>query len=180
MNHFGLGDNHAQFCVYVEKSPPVATLWGEAPLVETLRPLAPGDIYALGQRGGNGWRKVFNVYAKWLFALNGQVKTPVGDAPSWQDFRDTALLQSDSQTALLFGDWDVPYRATSGGIHVVAGRTYANQLGLSEQCVWLDNEFARHPELPIIICPYFDYRQLSNAKIDILNRLLLAITTAKN
>jgi hypothetical protein len=41
--------------------------------------------------------------------------------------------------------------------------------------VWLDDEFAIDKEHNLIVCPYFDYRQLSNNKIirsiAIINRL---------
>ncbi|WP_281544366.1 hypothetical protein [Grimontia sp. SpTr1] len=172
MSHYAFGDSSASLHVYVEKSPPCEELWGEAPESGHVKALQEGDIKSLGNIGGNGWRKVFNVYAKLLFTFPESSPFKPSSFSSWQDFRDQALLQSQSGTSLLFGDWDVEENARQGGIHIIAGRTHALKLGLSEQCVWLDNEFAKHTTLPIFICPYFDYRQLSNVKIERLVGLI--------
>jgi hypothetical protein len=49
------------------------------------------------------------------------------------------------------------------------GRTYAKSLVQSKQLTvpltWLDGEFAINKKERVIVCPYFDYRQLSNIKI---------------
>ncbi|OEE67653.1 hypothetical protein A1OO_18095 [Enterovibrio norvegicus FF-33] len=169
---FSLGSGNPSINVYVEKAPPLHALWGEMPLTGSHTPLINGDINAIGQAGGNGWRKVFNVYAKLLFALpEDSTLRPLGFS-TWQRFRDEALLQQASNAALYFGRHDLLTLADSGGIHIIAGKTHAQKLGIAEQCVWLDKDFARHPTLPIVICPYFDYRQLSNQKIDVLTKLM--------
>lgn len=175
MTDFALGDAAANIHVYVEKAPPVEELWGETPSQGTFRALNQGEIKAIGDIGGNGWGKVFNVYAKWLMAFDASSPYRPENAANWQAFRDSALLQSGSHTALHVGHWSVEQLAASGGIHVIAGRTHANKLGLSEQCIWLDNEFARHPTMPVVICPYFDHRQLSNIKINVLTKLVDAL-----
>ncbi|CZF85256.1 MULTISPECIES: DUF6942 family protein [Grimontia] len=175
MNHYAFGDKTARINVYVEKAPPSEALWGDLPSSGSIKILDAGDIKLLGEIGGNGWRKVFNVFAKLLCAFPEQSPLRPRGFSSWQSYRDQALLQNESKTALLFGEWDVEERTKNGGIHVIAGRTHALNLGLSEKCVWLNNEFAKHPSLPIFICPYFDYRQLSNNKIDVLVNLVRKI-----
>ena len=88
--------------------------------------LAPGDITAIGLACGNGWRKVFNVYSKLLYAL------PLNDfsfktlAPTWQAYRDEFLLQQGSATALLFS---APLlQADNHCIHIISGKTHAKDL----------------------------------------------------
>ncbi len=129
-----------------------------------------GDIHAIGQACGNGWRKVFNVYAKLMFAWKG----PYGDAveyPNWQAYRDGNLLSASSDTALLFTPPDLGADDT---IHVVMGRMYGKSLNFPA-LEWLNDAFAINRNQRLIICPYFDYRQLSNLKIvylvDLLNTL---------
>jgi hypothetical protein len=39
----------------------------------------------------------------------------------------------------------------------------------------LDNDFAINRSLKIIVCPYFDYRQLSNIKIERLAELIVSL-----
>jgi hypothetical protein len=56
-------------------------------------------------------------------------------------------------------------------IHVIAGKTYAAQLDLPP-LIWLDNYFAVNKEFRIIVAPYPDYRQLSNARIEYLLGLM--------
>ena len=54
-------------------------------------------------------------------------------------------------------------------IHLIAGRTHAKQLiqqGLGCQLHWLNEEFAIDPLNKVLVTPYFDYRQLSNEKIE--------------
>jgi hypothetical protein len=50
-------------------------------------------------------------------------------------------------------------------IHIIMGKTYAKSFDFADKLIWLDNEFAIKPENNVIVCPYFDYRQLSNIKI---------------
>ena len=52
------------------------------------------------------------------------------------------------------------------------GKTYANKLGLAEQALWLNEFFAINKTTNTIVCPYFDYRQLSNIKISQLANLI--------
>ncbi len=125
-----------------------------------------GDIDLIYQHCGNGWRKLFNVYAKLLFALDPQLFPFPTQAASWQQYRDQFLLQKASDTALLF---DAPLlNPAENTIHLIAGRTHAKQLierGLACQLHWLNEEFAIDPINKVLVTPYFDYRQLSNEKI---------------
>ncbi|RXJ74977.1 hypothetical protein CS022_01795 [Veronia nyctiphanis] len=172
MSFTALGDSKAIFSVYIEKSPPFEKAIGSPLPLETHYPLATGDIFAINQTGGNGWRKVFNVYAKLLFALPTTHRSFPDAFDSWQSFRDASLLQENSGTALYFGNADIKENARFGGLHIIAGRTHAKQLEIAGECVWLSESFAVHPDLPVFICPYFDYRQLSNIKIEQLVKLL--------
>ncbi|MGF1705144.1 DUF6942 family protein [Enterovibrio baiacu] len=179
MTSFAFGNPHARVHVYVEKAPPVESLWGHADDLPPYTPLQKGHIKTLGDAGGNGWRKVFNVYAKLMLALPESSPFYPQGYKTWQDYRDQALLQAESSTALHFGMAD-PLRVAQTQqsdpdpltMHIIAGRTHAHKLGLSGSCVWINNEFAKHPTLPILICPYFDYRQLSNIKIEALTKLM--------
>jgi hypothetical protein len=64
----GLGDQYAQFNVYIANIP----AFSEYSSLGCIKPLSSGEIHAIGLACGNGWRKVFNVYAKLLFALNDE------------------------------------------------------------------------------------------------------------
>lgn len=132
-----------------------------------------GDIDLIYQHCGNGWRKLFNVYAKLLCALELKLFPFPTQATSWQQYRDQFLLQQASDTALLF---DAPLLNPAGStIHLIAGRTHAKQLierGLCCQLHWLNEEFAIDPINKVLVTPYFDYRQLSNEKIDFSAALL--------
>jgi hypothetical protein len=56
------------------------------------------------------------------------------------------------------------------------GKTYAKSLlssgALDLELIWLNNEFAINHSQRLIVCPYFDYRQLSNVKIERLAELI--------
>lgn len=160
---FGLGNTNAQFKVYIGNRPNIEQYQGLA----ELRELRAGDIANLGQQCGNGWRKVFNVYAKLVFALNQASFVSLHEAKSWQEFRDNRLLQSGSNTSLLFSTPRICEDASeySTVIHLVMGKTYAKALPLASSLTWLDHEFAIHNQANLLVCPYFDYRQLSNIKI---------------
>ncbi len=158
LSAIGLGSKQATLKVYIANRPN----YSHYPSLDTITPLSEGEIYQIGTACGNGWRKVFNVYAKFVFALgHDHAKT----FASWQQYRDKKLLQSNSDTSLLFSAPDL----TCNAIHIVMGRTYAKALlkqALSDVTLnWLDDEFAVCTTNKLIVCPYFDYRQLSNTKI---------------
>ncbi|MFT6991806.1 MAG: hypothetical protein ACJASL_003800, partial [Paraglaciecola sp.] len=140
----GLGVSCAQFNVYIANRPN----FSEYPNLDYVNPLSSGEINAIGQACGNGWRKVFNVYAKLVFALNKETIVSLQGSQSWQAFRDHVLLQNASNTSLLFS---TPLLAdvinqNSHVIHIIMGKTYAKSLDLPQPLRWLDNEFALLPD----------------------------------
>ncbi|MCC5452377.1 hypothetical protein LMJ53_11655 [Rheinheimera sp. UJ51] len=172
----GFGDPQAQICVYVAKRPPMQ----EYAALNHIQPLSTGEIAAINQACGNGWRKVFNVYAKLLFTLDKRQFTFQQTADSWQQFREQQLLQIGSNTALLFS---LPQFAVNRhAIHIIAGRTHAKALldaGLAAQLQWLNHEFAIDRQQRLLVCPYFDYRQLNNEKIQQLSTLISELPHVK-
>ncbi|MEI8592593.1 DUF6942 family protein [Photobacterium sp. Hal280] len=172
----GLGCPDFTLAAYIEHRPPMP----ELAYLDRLQPATSGEIHTIGQACGNGWRKVFNVYAKLIYALDSKVFPHSTNAPSWQSFRDDFLLQQSSQTALLFNPPVLDVTETVPRYHIIMGRTYAKKLIHEEKLtvpfIWLDNEFALNREHKLVICPYFDYRQLSNSKIDRLASILAGFT----
>jgi len=165
----GFGDADAQVNVYIGNRPPMA----EYADLAAVEPLQSGEIELINRACGNGWRKVFNVYAKLLFALDAKQFSFTAQAKSWQLFRDQYLLQAQSNTALWFS---APLLdGCRQKIHIIAGRTYAKAMleaGLSAQLNWLNNEFAVDSYHRLVVCPYFDYRQLNNEKLLFLAQLI--------
>lgn len=178
MTNIGLGCSKFTFAVYLANTPNML----EYQNIHEVTSLVSGEVNAIGQACGNGWRKVFNVYAKLLYALNKEDFAFSSLTPSWQQFRDNYLLQSGSNTALLFTPPIL--NPNSKTIHVICGKTYAKHLmtsaelkpELKPELKWLDQEFAIDETHNLIVCPYFDYRQLSNIKIE---RLALMLSELK-
>ncbi|WP_166838352.1 DUF6942 family protein [Rheinheimera pleomorphica] len=168
----GFGDVDAVFRVYIANRPAMA----EYAELKTVQPLHSGEIALINQACGNGWRKVFNVYAKLLFALDANQFTFAQQAASWQQYREQHLLQAGSNTALLFSAPDLTPAANA--VHIIAGRTHAKALldaGLPVQLNWLNSEFAVDKHHRLFVCPYFDYRQLNNEKLIRLAGLIKAL-----
>ncbi len=166
----GLGDNAANFRVYIDKRPPCfdfAQLAG-------VRPAGAGELFQIGQLCGNGWRKVFNVYAKLVYALAPPGLVDTNLLPNWQSWRDHCLLRAGSNTLLTFTPWQPGNQQLAGqnAVHLIMGRTYAKQIELPATLQWLNDEFAICAQSRLVVCPYFDYRQLSNQKIVYLIQLL--------
>ncbi len=166
----GFGDPDARFWVYVAQQPAMP----QYQQLSTLQPLPAGDIDLIYRHCGNGWRKIFNVYAKLLFALPPVHFNLTAGFASWQQFRDHQLLQAHSGTALCFSSpaLTIP---NSNTLHLIAGRTWAKQLlaqGLQADLQWLNSEFAVDPARKLLVTPFFDYRQLNNEKIAISAKLL--------
>lgn len=165
--HTGLGDEEANFRVYMGNTPD----FEDIPNLQGIRSLEAGEIKHIGDRCGNGWRKVFNVYAKLVFALKLSQHNELTGFSSWQQWRDECLLRAHSNSVLLFSKPDLG-SIKIDQIHIVMGKTWAKSCGLEGQLNWLNSEFAVHPDLPLIVCPYFDYRQLSNQKILFLTEVI--------
>jgi len=169
----GMGDGQFSFGVYIGNRPTLP----EYHSLQHLSALEQGEITRIGQTCGNGWRKVFNVYAKLLYALDPRDFHFSLQAPTWQTYRDHYLLQANNGTALLFTPPILNGSSSNRNkrLHVIMGRTYAKKLvndGLNVQLTWLNEAFAVDLEQRVIVCPYFDYRQLSNHKIQILSAIL--------
>ena len=160
----GLGNKQANLYFYIKNRPPINTYQN----LSTLRTLTTGEIAYIANETGNHWRKIFNVYAKLMFELRPE------NFLSWQTLRDEQLLQAN-QHCLLFSE-PVIVGQEKNKIHIVLGKGYAQQLNLLEQCSWLNNDFAVNFKEKLIICPYFDYRQLSNIKITQLAALILRVS----
>ncbi|BDX07043.1 DUF6942 family protein [Planctobacterium marinum] len=168
----GLGDIDASFRVYMGNIPN----YRDIPQIHGIRALQDGEVKLIGDACGNGWRKVFNVYAKLVFALKLELHNELQGYGSWQQWRDECLLRADSNSVLLFSK---PESGTikAHQIHIVMGKAWAKSCGLEGKVEWLNKDFAIHPELPLIVCPYFDYRQLSNQKILFLSELIAKYST---
>ena len=194
----GLGNDNANIIFYIRNRPPLKTYQN----LNSVKPLIPGEVSRICQETGNHWRKVFNVYAKLLFELSADKFS------SWQQLRDDQLLQAHSQHCLLFSAPKlIPSLSTDKAfcqptnsnsqatrltkvtkdsadttLHIVLGKGYAQELSLTNESTWLSDDFAMNTELGLIICPYFDYRQLSNVKIiqlaGLIKQLLPSETSA--
>lgn len=159
----GFGMHNWQLAIYVANRPPV----DDYATQQRLQPLAPGELSHIVGHCSNHWRKLFNVYAKFLFSLNWHARHHVPCA-SWQQLRDQYLLQGHGTEALLFSR---PNFSEPAKVHIIAGKTYARHLDLPFSLHWLDTYFAVNKEFNTIVCPYLDYRQLSDARIGMLVKL---------
>jgi hypothetical protein len=177
----GFGVNKAKIHVYIENIPPLP----EYKELSSINPLQIGDINRIGQLTGNHWRKIFNVFAKVLFEYHPQNFT------SWQSLRDEYLLQSHSNECLVFSPTYLSeIKRTKRNscdekeevkvISIIMGKTYAKKLGVAESSYWLSESFAVNKYKNLIICPYFDYRQLSNVKITQLVQLIKQLEAKVN
>jgi hypothetical protein len=163
----GLGDEHAILKVYIGNRPKFTFALDS----NGTCPVIADEINAVGNACGNGWRKVFNIYAKLMFDLPVEKYPKRKPHNSWQHYRDNELLRSSSDTALMF---EPPVLDDPEPIHlsIIMGRTYAKSLILPTSLVWETDEFAIDSKHKLIVCPYFDYRQLSNMKISYLVKLM--------
>lgn len=166
----GFGGNDFNIAIYIANRPPIDSY----PQLNTLHGLATGELAHITANCSNHWRKIFNVYAKFLLAFDNTIETDCDlfkrrEITRWQDYRDKNLLQSHSREALLFSP---PNLANTNAIHIIAGKTYANDLNLNIELTWLDNYFAINKQYNLIVSPYLDYRQLSNARIEQLANLV--------
>ena len=155
----GLGDADARLVVFAPHRPPLEPYLG----LNRLQPLNPGELAALVSATGNHWRKIFNLYAKLLHRLEPR-------EASWQDCRDQRLLQAGSGCALLFSAPPLP---SNNSWQLVMGKAYAESCGLDQlNDLCRENGFRWSPSRRLILTPYFDYRALSNARLDDLYRLI--------
>lgn len=198
----GLGDinsnsKHAQlnFQVYIANRPPMAPY----DVQDDCQPMMTGEIAAIGQHTGNHWRKVFNVYAKLMFECLQRIYgtypqrsdcqqhfAVIESLTSWQAYRDQCLLQANSGTSLLFTPPTIrldTHDTADNTIHIVMGKGYAQRLGFEYELPQLldhhHGDFAVYEQRRLILCPYFDYRQLSNEKISVVVDIILRMLETK-
>lgn len=165
----GLGPDNFSIALYIANRPELEDYLS----LNCLRPMQPGEISYIAQETGNHWRKVFNVSAKFICQFLSD-STDEHELPlSWQEYRDSILYQKHSSISLLFSP---PQFTTENVIHIVAGHTYARELGLNN-LIWLDDKFAINKSKQLIVCPYLDYRQLSNARIHQLSGLVSSLSS---
>ena len=166
--HFpvGFGSPESPIKIYIANRPPIDSY----PIMQELRSMLPGEIDHIVKHTSNHWRKVFNVYAKFLF--DWQTQTSNNMLTRWQDYREQALFQDSSVASLLFSppQFDDP----SAHFHIVAGKTYAALLSLPS-LVWIDQYFAFNQKHHLIVSPYPDYRQLSNDRTMTLITLMKSV-----
>jgi len=156
----GLGDKHCNLAVYIGNRPHL----DEYKTLGSLKPAGDGELIRIGRETGNHWRKIINIYAKLGFALDP------GDYMTWQSYRDSFLLSKYSRQALLFDDDIVTERENC--ISIICGKTHAMKILNDHDLTWLDKDFAMDAAKSIIVTPYFDYRQLSNVKLEKLVNLI--------
>lgn len=156
-NPVGFGSIDSKIKIYIANTPPI----DEYPDLQLIRGLSAGEILHIIQNTSNHWRKVFNVCAKMLFEWNVHQQTK-NLPPTWQDYRDVHLFQSHSNEALMFTPPEFSRKDKS--IHIVAGKIYGLALDLPP-LMWLDKYFAVNEHFRLVVCPYPDYRQLSDARI---------------
>ncbi|BFM12578.1 hypothetical protein R50072_27310 [Simiduia litorea] len=160
----GLGSSVPKLAIYIANRPPIAPYNNR----QGCFPVVTGELAHIGFNTSNHWRKVFNVFAKFWFSLcQSDKRFSARGASSWQAYRDQYLLQAGCDQALVFSTPNF----SDPGIHIIAGKTWAQTLSV-DHLTWLDAHFAVDPARRIIVCPYLDYRQLSNARIDRLVALV--------
>ena len=157
----GLGTQDALINVYIEHTPPLPQYQS----LRSINPIKSKDIYNIAELTGNHWRKIFNVYAKLIFELDNT------HFDSWQQLRDDYLLQEHSNYNLVFSE-PVRTELSPQQIHIVMGKTYATRLGFADCTYWVKPYLSINEQENIIVCPYFDYRQLSDIKIKELAALI--------
>jgi hypothetical protein len=170
--------------VYLANRPPP-----EYREIDSLDQILAGEINRIATETGNHWRKIFNVYAKLIHCLRNKTDSEEQyQYSTWQLYRDNELLQAGSDTELHFDRLGLKQEfaqfsqvvSYDDSVKLIMGKGFADQVlaeayakGLS--LIWLDSDFAINRELNLIVCPYFDYRQLSNIKIEFLVDLILGL-----
>jgi len=164
----GIGDTHYKLAIYIGNRPPLSKYQTRTSLL----PANTGELTMIGQETGNHWRKIINIYAKLAYMLNTQA------LPNWQAYRDNFLLTEGSEQALLFNTSMIS--SPTNALNLICGKAHAIALCNTNQIEknslnWIDQDFAINPALRLIVTPYFDYRQLSNAKLDKLVDIISSI-----
>lgn len=162
----GIGRMDANLRVYIEHRPPMQSYQS----LTYVKCLELGEISSIVAESGNHWRKIFVIFAKLAFALNQENTV----SANWQEYREKMLLQNSANECLIFAAERLSeYKGKL--IQIVSGYGYAQKMGLfpleGEEGLSLENlgdGFYWNVSNAVIVTPYFDYRQLSNVKIDYL------------
>lgn len=155
----GLGSPTYRLGVYIGNFPDSPSLAD----LQSVRPAHEGEVVDIIAQTGNHWRKVFSLCAKINFAL-----WPSNEA-CWQGCRDAELFQSDSKMALLCSSPVIPQE---NELQLVLGKQYCQQCFPQQPFLQTVEGFPMHPTENIIQTPYFDYRQLSNLRLEALVRTI--------
>ncbi|MDX1457193.1 MAG: hypothetical protein R3276_06365 [Marinobacter sp.] len=135
-----LGTSQPRLILYLPHRPNALAQLVEAP-----------DALALVAANSNHWRKIITLLAK--------IASP--QDKDWRRFRDDELFR---QTALCFA----PQLSENGTWHWIGGKDNLQRFGsLNHNALPLANcpDVAIDPELGLLLTPYPDYRQLSNAVV---------------
>jgi hypothetical protein len=185
--------------VYLANRPPLPEYLKTA----VMNQLPVGEIKRIATETGNHWRKIFNVYAKLIYCLAEKTNHPLLlQHTCWQQYRDQSLLQQGRETELHLdalsieqAEWpsrlgrdldcedkgqnekkgDIQTRSIVKPLHIVMGKSFSERILKGTTLEWLDSDFAINRQRRIIVCPYFDYRQLSNVKIERLAELIVSL-----
>ena len=187
--------------VYLANRPPLPEYLN----TEVMDRLTVGEIKRIATETGNHWRKIFNVYAKLIYCLAEKTNHPLLlHHTCWQEYRDQSLLQQGSETELHLdvvmiehAEWpsrlnhdlhcedqdkgqneekgNTQARSMVKPLHIVMGKSFSERILKGTALEWLDSDFAINRQRRIIVCPYFDYRQLSNIKIERLVELIVSL-----
>jgi len=175
----GIGSPHSALAVYIGNRPPLP----EFESLEILIPLYEGCVANIVEQTGNHWRKIFNVYAKLGFALSQRndqgLALSDGGQTSWQGYRDQMLLRDKSGLSLLFSqpDFSISELTIAKQVHIISGKKHADTLNVAAlpDLMEVGEDFVVSRACKVIVTPYFDYRQLSNKKLDKLVEIVCSL-----
>ncbi len=172
---WGFGADDAGVDIYMGNHPEAWPAFAARCRPGALTPLHRDEIREINGHCGNGWRKVFNLMAKLRHAMGQGAEGPLAPTgfANWQQYREQRLLQAGDDMALHFGA--LPRVTALSRPTLLMGRTYGATQCAPETFIWPTADFAVHPDAPLLVTPYFDYRQLSNEKLAYLVSLLAAL-----
>ncbi|NRB39175.1 MAG: hypothetical protein HRU20_12015 [Pseudomonadales bacterium] len=153
--------------LYLPHRPPMQ----EFESLNGIKLLQHGDINTIIAATGNHWRKIFVIFSKIAAALDSRQL-------DWKTYQQNHLLQGSGSELLVFCDdqgelaSQLINEVNTQTIHLFSGKACAEAAGCMPYCEALESGFYRSHQGNVFITPYFDYRQLSNVKIDYLLSLL--------
>ncbi len=165
----GLGCSNARLYLYTPHRPPL----GEYTKLTSFRPAQLGECSHIIRETGNHWRKIFSIFAKFTQALYYPGLT-------WQAVRDHYLFTESSAVAIVWQNgkanrsshlvnngYPEPVQKT---VHLIGGQAFAESfdrkwaapvtIGEQQKIIVSEEE-----EGLVVLSPYLDYRQFTNAMI---------------